>query len=210
MSDCSGLMISPSGTEYTITSSNQDTVAVEQVPTFWVAIAKAERTVEITAYNSVGEQGLVTLTVGFATPANPAGEDSASRADNIEIRQEMIWLINQPRRTNGVLELPVSEVLMNAAQARSDRRYTWHHTKEECEDVATTGYLYGFGDNFTVFSATADAAQHAVDSWINSSGHFQTMIAPDCDRIGIGVTQHDGVTCYYMFVEIPNSVIFYR
>ena len=43
----SGLIIGPSGTDYTVISSNPDTVAVEQVLTFWVAVAKAEGTAEI-------------------------------------------------------------------------------------------------------------------------------------------------------------------
>ena len=46
--DRSGLIIGPSGTDYTVTSSNLDTVAVEQVLNFWVAVAKAEGTAEIT------------------------------------------------------------------------------------------------------------------------------------------------------------------
>ena len=36
----SGLIIGPSGIDYTVTSSDPDTVAVEQVLTFWVAVAK--------------------------------------------------------------------------------------------------------------------------------------------------------------------------
>ena len=54
-----------------------------------------------------------------------------------------------------------------------------------------------------------NAAQHAVDNWINSPGHFETMIDPRCDCIGVGVTQCDGITYCYMFVGIPNSVNFY-
>ena len=106
-------------------------------------------------------------------------------------------------------ELTVSEALMNAAQACSDRRYTWHHAQEEGKAAADAGYPYGFGDNLTVFTGTENAAQHALDNWINSSGHFQTMIDPACDCIGVGVTQVDGVTYCYMFVGIPNSVNFY-
>ena len=67
----SGLIIGPSGTEYTVTSSDPDTVAVEQVLTFWVAVAKAEGSAEITASNSAGESGAVILTVGPATPDTP-------------------------------------------------------------------------------------------------------------------------------------------
>ena len=47
----SGLIIGPSGIDYTVTSSDPDTVAVEQVLTFWVAVAKGSGTAEITASN---------------------------------------------------------------------------------------------------------------------------------------------------------------
>ena len=208
----SGLIIGPSGTNYTVTSSDPDMVAVEQVLTFWVAVAKAEGTAEITASNSAGERGSMTLTVGsaaLAAPEAPTIGDSASLVDNMAIRQEMIRLINQTSKANGVSEFPVSEALMNAAQTCSNRRYTWHHAPEEGQAAAEAGYPYGFGDNLTVFTGTANSAQRAVDNWINSPGHVQTMIDPRCDCIGVGVTQHDGITYCYMFTGIPNSVNFY-
>ena len=208
----SGLIIGPSGTECTVTSSAPDTVAVEQVLTFWVAVAKAEGSAEITASNSVGESGTVTLMVGPATPATPeapASGNSVSLTDNLEIRQEIVQLVNQTRKANGVSELPINEALMNAAQVCSNWRYTWHHAPEESQAAVDAGYPYGFGDNLTVFTGTVDAARRAVDNRINSPGHFQTMIDPRCDCIGVGVTQHDGITYCYMFVGIPNSVNFY-
>ena len=209
----SGLIIGPSGADYTVTSSDPDTVAVEQVLTFWVAVAKGAGTAEITASNSTGECGSMTLTVGAAADSAPlevpASGDSAGLTDNMEIRQEMIRLINQTRKANGVSELPVNEALMNAAQACSNQRYTWHHSPEESKAAVDAGYPYGFGDNLTVFTGTDNAAQRAVDNWINSPGHFQTMIDPRCDCIGVGVTQYDGITYCYMFVGIPNSVNFY-
>lgn len=206
----SGLMISPGGTEYTVTSSNPDTVAVERVLTFWVAVAKAEGTAVITATNSAGENGTVTLMVGStasATPAEPATEDSAGHGEEPDVRQELVRLINQTRAANGVPELSINEALMAAAQTCSDSHYTWHHTKEECEAVIASGYPHGFGINLTVFTGvtTEDTAQHALDNWINSKGHFETMIKPDCDGIGVGVTESGGVTYCYMIVGRPNT-----
>ena len=211
MGERSGI-IGPSGADYAVTSSDPDTVAVYQIMTLWVAVAKAEGNAEITASNSAGECGSMTLTVGSAAsaaPEAPASGDSANLTDNLEIRQEMIRLINQTRKANGVPELPVSEALMDAAQACSDRRYTWHHAPEESQAAVDAGYPYGFGSNLTVFTGTTDAAQRAVDNWINSPGHFETMIDQRCDCIGVGVTQYDGITYCYMFVGIPNSVNFY-
>ena len=206
----SGLIIGPSGTDYTVTSSDPDIVAVEQVLTFWVAVAKGSGTAEITASNSAGECGSMTLTVNSAAstiPETPSDGESTSLTDNLEIRQEMIRLINQTRKANGVPELPVSEVLMTAAQVCSDSRYTWHHTKEECEAVIASGYPHGFGINLTVFTGVTaeDTAQHALDNWINSQGHFETMIKPDCDGIGVGITESGGVTYCYMIVGRPNT-----
>ena len=40
----SGLILGPSGAEYTVTSSAPDIVEVEQELTFWVAVDKAEGT----------------------------------------------------------------------------------------------------------------------------------------------------------------------
>lgn len=53
----SGLIIGPRDANYTVTSSDPDTVAVEQILTFWAAVAKAERTAEIIASNSAGLMG---------------------------------------------------------------------------------------------------------------------------------------------------------
>ena len=41
--------------------------------------------------------------------------------------------------------------------------------------MIAAGYSHGFGSNLTVFTgvATADTAQHALDNWIKSPGHFQ-------------------------------------
>ena len=50
----SGLIIGPSGADYTVTSSDPDTVAVEQITGFWVAVAKGAGTAEIVAANRAG------------------------------------------------------------------------------------------------------------------------------------------------------------
>ncbi len=206
----SGLIIGPGGADYTVTSSNPDTVAVEQILTFWVAVAKGEGTAEITVSDSTGGRGTLTLTVGSTPPAAP--EPPASTASYSEVRQELVRLINQARRENGVPELPVSDALMTAAQSCSDRRYSYHHSREEGQAVAASGYPNGSGSNLTVFTGTApeDIAQQAVTNWLNSPGHRDTMLDPDCDCLGVGVTRtENGVTYCYLFTGKPNAINFY-
>ena len=203
----SGLVIGPSGPAYTVTSSDPDTVAVEQVMSFWVAVAKAEGSAEITASNQAGETGTLTLTVGSNTPQAPTAQGGPSQGETSDVRLELVRLVNEVRRENGVPELTVNEALMDAAQSISDKKYTWHHTKEECEAALAFGYPYGFGVNLTVFTgvSTEDTAQRALDNWLNSPGHFETMIKSDCDSIGVGVTESGSVTYCYLFVGRPNT-----
>ena len=203
--DGTGLMIHPGETEYTVSSSDSSIVSVEKVlGRFWKANAISPGTANVTAVGPGGEAGSVLITVTGSLQNEAPSVDLTA---NMEIRQELIRLINETRKANGVTELPVSEALMEAAQAISEQKYTWHHTKEECETVIVCGYPHGFGANLTVFTGVAaeDAAQHAHDNWLNSPGHFETMVKPDCDSIGVGVTESGGVTYCYMFTGRPNT-----
>ncbi len=204
--DRSGLIIG--GTAQAVTSASPEIVAVENVGGHWVAVAKTDGTAILTAMGSHGETASLTLIVG--DPTSPSGQTTAEAPAPVteldEVRQEIIRLANEVRRENGAPELTANSALMDAAQTCSDRLYTWHHTREECEAVMACGYLHGFGTNLTVFTGTDDAAQHAVENWTGSPGHFQTMTDPEADGIGVGVTQSEGVTYCYMFIGKPNSI----
>lgn len=131
----------------------------------------------------------------------------APSADLDTARADLIQLINQTRSDYGVPALATNQALMDAAQDCSDKQFTWHHNKEECEAVVAHGYPYGFGSNLTVFTgvATSDIAKKAVENWVNSPGHLETMLDPNVDCIGVGVTD-DGVRTFcYMFVGNPNT-----
>ena len=124
-----------------------------------------------------------------------------------EIRQEMIHRINVVRRENGASELVVNQSLMDAAQKCSAMLYTSHHTKEECLTVDACGYSHGFGANLTVLTGTGMSriAEKAVSNWVNSPGHFETMVDAGCDTLGVGVTIHNGRVFCYMIAGNPNA-----
>jgi len=136
-----------------------------------------------------------------------APEEVAETVDLDSLRQEMIRLINEVRYENGVKELVVNSSLMDAAQDCSNQRFTSHKNRIECETVAKHGYQHGFGSNLTVFSGVAskNIPQKAVTNWKNSSGHFQTMIDPTYESIGVGITIHNGNTYCYMFAGDSNA-----
>ena len=124
-----------------------------------------------------------------------------------EIRQEMIQRINEVRRENGVSELTVNQSLMDAAQKCSAMLNTSHKNKEECLTVAACGYPHGFGSNLTVMVGTGmnRIAEKAVANWMNSPGHFETMVNAACDTLGVGVTIDNSRAFCYMLVGHPNA-----
>lgn len=206
--DRSGLIIGPSGRSYTVTSSNPAVVAIENVSGNWVAVTKAPGSAIITVSDGAGGTRSLTLTVEGAvgnvgTPASSGTNLTA----NMEARQEMIRLINQVRRENGVGELTVNDALMNAAQDCAAQGFTTHHTQYESETATAYGYPHGFGSNLTVFTGTSlsNAPKQAVQNWTDSLYHFQTMVEARYKTIGVGIFEDGQCTCCYMFAGDPNS-----
>lgn len=207
--DRSGLIIGKTEADYEVVSSAPTVVSVEQVSGNWVAVAHAPGTAVITVSAEDGLEGQVTLTVTAATAEEQetSSAGTADPAENLDIRNEMISLINQVRQENGVPVLKVNQALMDAAQICSAQLFTTHHNQFECETAMDCGYPHGFGSNLTVFTIPRDrsVAEKAVANWENSSGHFQTMIDPRCDTVGVGVTIRNGIAYCYMFDGDPNS-----
>ena len=202
----SGLNISPSSNVKSVVSTCPEAVRVEKVSGFWTAIAVAPGSADVIVTGADGHSASLTLTVH--QPEEIASAQNIASQDTDAIRQELIERINQVRRENGVSELSVNQALMDAAQYCSSLHVTYHQNKVECEAVAAAGYPHGFGSNITAFTSVPSSkiAQRAVENWINSPGHFQTMIDPACDAIGVGITDDDRGTVCFMFVGNPSAI----
>ena len=157
-------------------------------------------------FNVYWENGVQIDTDAPYTGVAPVQEVSSQPTD-MEIREEMIQRINEVRRKHGVPELAVDQSLMNAAQECSAYLYTKHNNRVECETVAASGYPHGFGSNLTGFIVMnpEKIPQKAVANWENSLGHLATMIDPNCDTVGVGVTIDHGRAFCYMFVGNPAA-----
>lgn len=138
------------------------------------------------------------------TSATPAANDLSA---NMDIRLEIVRLINQVRREYGVSALPVNQSLMDAAQDYSMGMHTSHKNRLECETALAYGYPHGFRSNLTVFTGTGlnRAAETAVANRVKSSGHFEAMIDPRVDSIGVGVTTDGVKICCYMFAGASHA-----
>ena len=191
----------------------------------WQNIYVDGKQVSMTAYNIAGSNYVklrdIGQQVGFNvywadgvqidTDAPYTGVAPVQEADELptieKIQQEMIQRINEVRRENGVSGLIVDQSLMDAAQKCSAMLNTSHKNKEECLTVAACGYPHGFGSNLTVLVGTGmnRIAEKAVANWVNSPGHFETIINADCDTLGVGITIDNSRAFCYMMVGHPNA-----
>ena len=165
--DGTGLMIYPGGVEYTVTSSDPSIVSVEKaLGQFWKANAISPGTATITATGPDSKTGSVVVTV---TGSAQSGAQSVDLNANMEIRQEMVRLINQVRRENGAAELETNEALMNAAQDCASHQLR-NHSLYEWQVLRDYGWPHGGGFNLTYFMFDHDQsiAQTAVSNWVHS------------------------------------------
>ena len=203
---------------------NEAAAGIVAEPT-WQKIYVDGQQVSMTAYNIAGNNFVrlrdIGQQVGFNvywsdgvqidTDAPYTGfapvQEVSSQPTDMEIREEMIRCINEVRKKHGVPELTVNQSLMDAAQKCSARLYTQHNNRAECETVAASGYPHGFGSNLTVFTVTdlGRIPEKAVANWENSPGHLATMIDPNCDTVGVGVTIDNGRAFCYLFVGNPAA-----
>ena len=191
----------------------------------WQKIYVDGRQVSMTAYNIAGHNYVRLRDIGQQVGFNVYWEDGvqidtdapytgvapvqgiSSQPTIMEIRKEMIQRINEVRRKHGVTELAVDQSLMDAAQECSAYLYTKHNNRTECETVAASGYPHGFGSNLTVFTVMdpEKIPQKAVANWENSPGHLATMVDPNCDTVGVGVTVDNSRAFCYIFVGNPTA-----
>lgn len=203
----SGLIIGPSGRSYTVTSGNPTVVDVENVSGNWVAVTKAPGSAVITASDGAGGTGSLTLTVEGAVKSGETTTSSGvDLSANMEIRLKMVQYINEVRRENGRAELPIEESLMNAAQDVSSQCVTEHRPYDHIA-LIRYGWPHGGLYNLSVFGAydVSDIAQRAVTNWVNSPGHYQTMLMEEPTCLGTGVTIDGGRAYCYMVVGDPNA-----
>lgn len=135
-------------------------------------------------------------------------EAGTDYSDNLEIREEILTLVNQVRQKYGLPAAPADPLLMEAAQDYATRKNTWHDSEEECKLVLAHGYPHGFNCNLTVFTGVPleKVAQTAVENWANSPGHLQAMIDHKADGLGVGVERYKGVTYCYLFVGMSGTI----
>ena len=144
-------------------------------------------------------------------PSQPAGSTqtaSKPEANLNALRQEMVERINAVRAENGAAPLPVNQSLMDAAQDCAEQGFRKHDQHYEWTALASHGWPHGGGINLTWFSSAASCdsiTEKAVSNWVNSPGHFQTLLRADAACLGTGISIQNNIAYCYMIVGDPSS-----
>lgn len=151
----------------------------------------------------------INVTVSGTSTGGNGNTSSGTSDDYMDIREEIVRLTNEVRKENGVAELPTDDALMRAAQAAAEeyvnsKTYAnGHDVKMEAEKLRAEGISYAASSNLVYGNLGSNdyVAEEAIDSWVNSAGHFKTMIS-NRDNIGVGVAKlnnNGGWVCVQFF-----------
>jgi len=162
------------------------------------------------------EPGSTTATRNPETAENadqPVQQNSSStELDANVIESELIRLVNELRASVGVQPVTQQSQLTQGAFIRAEEQsQSFAHTRPDgtswrttFDEVGYSGTVYGENLVSTTadFSNETEAAQYLFDLWKESPSHYENMVNPEYNQIGIGVVQIDG---YYYGAQLLGA-----
>ena len=148
------------------------------------------------------------LVIGYLGSLPGAAKASPQPAE-LYSASEVIQLVNQLRRVNGLQPYRVSSALTAAAQAHSEYQAATgnaSHTGKGGSRPRDRAVAYGYGSGAAVsvseniYSGSNSSPAQAVGWWQGEGLHLNTMLSPNYRDAGAGVAQADGVTYYTLVV----------
>lgn len=181
---------------FTFTSSDTSvatikTTASNKVGCTVKAVGPGNATITVTDSNGITAEAKVTVT-GSST-VDPSGDEYA------DVKDEIIKLTNDVRAENGVAALTKSDLLMKIAQQRAEesaQMQAINHLRPDGSLYDTIFAEYGLDeseiqDGENLVQLYAPTAERAINAWVNSPGHLQTMLASNKTLVGVGMAKGD-------------------
>lgn len=138
--------------------------------------------------------------------ASAAGPDALPpRGSPADRAQDVIAAINEVRASQGLAALEVDPILMSVAQAQNEWRLAAGATTHTGPDGSTPkerAIAAGYGGGATVFiseiivDGTDLSVAGAIDWWMGSTIHRNTILSPNYVHIGAGAGESGGVWRY--------------
>lgn len=145
-------------------------------------------------------------------PETPAAENSVIESnehtdvDYDTVEQTIITLVNQLREEQGLNTLASNDMLKAGAIIRARETVeSFSHTRPDGTTAFTVfeeeGISYPYrivGENLgmaTYYMSDEEMAELLFNGWVESEGHYENMIKPEYQEIGVGV-HYDGEFLY--------------
>lgn len=132
--------------------------------------------------------------VANSTTSSSSSPPAANSGLDIDKANDMISLVNKERTANGLDELSIDSALTALAQTRAKEISTkFSHTRPDGSSVTDANYV----ENLHSGQSTASGA---FNSWMNSTGHKETMLSPYVVSVGSAAYKDSGGTMYWVLV----------
>ena len=134
---------------------------------------------------------------------NKEGSENASQGNHSEIALEVLDLVNQERRKQGLSDLVLSHDLNGVATAKAEdmaeKNYFSH-------DSPTYGSPFDMMRNFGIDYSYAGeniaggqrSAQQVMEDWMNSSGHRANILDKNYTQLGVGYAEGGAYGTYWV------------
>ena len=148
-------------------------------------------------------------------PATTTTPGDATDTDLDRIREEIVEQTNALRRENGLPALTMDDDLMAAAQVRAEEaaaNLAYRHTRPDGSSFKSVLQYNGSmdaGENLgmkddNLTGVPENLAEIQVNSWCNSTGHFQNMMNDAYTAAGTGIAQ-DRFGMYYVVLLMAGG-----
>lgn len=136
--------------------------------------------------------------------------EAPDEVDDALLRDEILRLTNELRTEHGAQPLAQNAILEQAANIRAvETGESFSHTRPDGTEFHTVfddtdeQYQYSLaGENLAMGThhlSDSDMAAFLFEGWVESEGHFQNMIEPNFEEMGVGV-YYDGEILYLVQV----------
>lgn len=139
-------------------------------------------------------------------PSSQSASSEHPAVDYVLVEETIFDLLNELRKEVGVSPLQKNDVLKRAADTRAvETEHLFSHTRPDGRDTFTVlqepDHTYNYrlaGENLgmaTYFKSEKRMAEFLFNGWVESPGHYENMIKPEFEEVGIGV-HYDGEVLY--------------